>query len=267
MAETPTIPPAIPAATPPETPAVAPGKGLFAGKYETVEAMERGYKELESKLGQAKPAEAAAPATPAATGEPMTIPAPAVPADEAADLDVNGILSKAGIHPRDVAEQWDANRRLTDNQYAALSKAGHPKRLVDSYLEGQYAAHTLRKQEQGRMRGEAAALAGGEAELANLLGTAASFVPADELDDIRERLADPKRFKGAIRDVLHHHTAHVGAAGSGSLVQGGTAPSSAGAIETPSEFARLSIAAAKGDRSAMLRIAATPQSSINAWGR
>lgn len=105
--------------TPPEVPPEEPPK-LFAGKYKTVEEMEAGYKELESKIG--KP-----PAPP--TDPPEVVP----PATEA---DAAKLAAEKGFDYEALTQEYLANEsKLTPETMKRLADAGIPEAMVNAHIE------------------------------------------------------------------------------------------------------------------------------------
>lgn len=95
---------------------------LYAGKYKSVEDLEKAYKEAESKLGKPK-----------ADDTPLAIP------DDQTGLNPDKIVEKAGLQTSDLVSQWVAGGSLTDEQYEALEAAGASRDAVDAYFEGSMA--------------------------------------------------------------------------------------------------------------------------------
>lgn len=126
-----------------KAPAEAPKK--FAGRYDSIEDLEKGYKELQAELTRAKapakPDEAAKPATPeAGEGE-------AGSAEE--------VLEAKGLDFNKFASSFEQHGKVTDEDYAELEKAGISRAVVDTYVQGHQA---LRQQTYDN----AVALVGGE---------------------------------------------------------------------------------------------------------
>ncbi len=96
-------------------------------KFKSPEDMAKAYAELESKLGQPKPADppAADPATPPAN--------PEIPADP------NAALADKGLQLSTFSEEFSQNGSLSAESYEKLQKAGFDKNLVDQYIAGQQA--------------------------------------------------------------------------------------------------------------------------------
>lgn len=234
MAETPIVQPATPPVTPPATPPAGEtpaGERVYAGKYKTVEDLEKSYVELQKKLGAPKP-----PADADAL-KIDTTPTPKVEEiPDTADLGV--VLEKAGLKQDEVAKAFSETGKLTDDQYKAIkAKYNLPRAAVDQFMAGQAAQAAVQTITQKQIRAEAATIAGSEEALNSLLASAKDFVPADEIEDINARLADPKRYKGAMRDIMEFHKAAVGAGKSKPLVSGTPARTGGGeAFKTQQEM-------------------------------
>ena len=93
---------------------------LLAGKYKTVEEMEKGYKELESRLGQPKEEEQEA-------------------TEETTDLKIDTPSETDGLDLNAMSERYAEQGELPAKDYEALEKAGISKDIVDQYIEGQNA--------------------------------------------------------------------------------------------------------------------------------
>lgn len=114
-------------------------------KFDSVEDMAKAYKELESKLGQPKPAEAAAPAVTTEQAESTTVEEAAKVA-QAAGIDYNGLY-----------DEYVNGGQLSEDSYAKLAASGIPKEVVDAYISGQEAqAEIQRTQLLADVGGEAA---------------------------------------------------------------------------------------------------------------
>lgn len=94
-------------------------KPLLAGKYKSVDELEKGYKELVAKLGA-----------------PKDEPKPADPKDEPkGDLTIQPTNTDDGDAEFAAAEaEFAKDGKLTDDTYAKLAKRGIPKRVVDQYI-------------------------------------------------------------------------------------------------------------------------------------
>ena len=112
---------------------------LLAGKYKTTEDLEKGYKELESRLGKQEQ-ETKEEETPTYTKEDLYTEDGSVNYDTANELygeQVSNIFKENEIDPFKMNDYFQENNgTLSDDMYATLDKAGLNKNIVDSYLEG-----------------------------------------------------------------------------------------------------------------------------------
>lgn len=226
--------------------------GLYADRA----AAERGYKDLTTLLRTAgKPSEA--------DGQGMTL-GDEPTAEEA--VSPEQILQKASLSMADLETQYAEHGKLTDEQYKAIQKArpGLSREIIDTMADGMIAKASLVRQEQARMKAEAAEIVGGEDALSEMLKNAKSFVPADEFDDLQARIRDPKRFKGAVRDLKEFHAAAVGS-GKAKPLAGGGAPPAEGGAKDSTDFARLMRLASSGDQAAIRKIRNTPDAKVREW--
>lgn len=108
---------------PSEPPAEKP---KLAGKFETVEDLEKAYAELQKKLGGSKSAAAPAAASP--------------PPDQNA---AKQVVEAAGFDYSALVTEFETEGALRDETYAALAKQGIGREVVDAYVAGQQAIATL----------------------------------------------------------------------------------------------------------------------------
>jgi hypothetical protein len=114
-------------------------------KFSSVEDMAKAYKELESKLGQPKPAEATATAVTTEQAESTTVEDAAKVA-QAAGIDYNGLY-----------DEYVNGGQLSEESYNKLAQSGIPKDIVDAYIAGQEAqAEVQRTQLLADVGGESA---------------------------------------------------------------------------------------------------------------
>lgn len=148
-----------------------------------------------------------------------------IPAD---DMDVEAVLQSAGLKNDDVVKQWLDHGKLTDDQYAKLQAAlpGVSRKMIDGHMKVQQLALAHVHQTQANIKAEAAKIAGGEQQLQNLLAGARRFVPADEVDELNQMLANPRQYKMALKIIKQHHLAYVGADKSQTTIDadGGSTP-------------------------------------------
>lgn len=228
------------------------------GLYASPESAERGYRELTTLMRKVAPSKE--PAEEMKLGEE---PKP----DEGAKTPEQ-IVEKAGLKWDEVQERFLKDGTLDDAEYKAIQKIrpGLSRELIDAMAQGMVAKAQVVNQARSQMRGEAATIVGGDDNLAALLAAAPSFVPADEKDAFNARLADPKHYKGALRDLMHMHAEAVGA-GKAKPLASGTASAGPSVAKDASEWGRLLRAAANGDEDARRKIHNTPIATIEKWNR
>lgn len=180
------------------------------------------------------------------------------------DLDVPEIVTKAGLKQEDLEKQYAEKGELSAEQYAAFRKVnpGLGRKIVDTIARGLVAEGAIKTQTLQGIKAEAIKIVGGEQQWDTLRNTARDFVPADEIQDIETRLRDPKRFKGAIRDLMDFHAKSV-EAGKSKPIIGGNA--SSGSSVSRGDFAKLMERAGRGDKAAIDQIRTIPQSTIDSW--
>lgn len=132
----PIVTPAAPEVITPAASTETPTK--FAGKYDSVEAMEKGYLELQKAYS------AKTTATPVAAVVPPVAPvldaegnevAPVVQTAE--ELAAAAALESKGLDLSVFNTEFAEKGELSPASYEALAKAGIPQAMVDSYIAGQ----------------------------------------------------------------------------------------------------------------------------------
>lgn len=218
----------------------------------------RSLERLQGRSGQQPPAAPAAPsATPPAAKAPeqgLAIPEKPAAAD---DDDIVKILGRAGLDGQTLAQQFAADGKLTDAQYAALKGVGFPKAAVDAYMRSEQVAAQVAAQQVQQAKAAAVQLAGGEQQLQTLLSFAAGHYDPEVKADLNRRLGNPKFMTGAITEIMAEHARASGAGASAPLVRGATpAAPGGGYIESSTEYQKVLNAAAGGDRQAQARLLA-----------
>ena len=98
--------------------AVVEEQQLIGGEFQSQEDLLAAYQELKQKQEQVD--------TP---GEPQT-------AQEIYGETVGNRLEEAGVNYSKMNEYWQENGEITDKHYKELEKAGFPRTLVDTHLDG-----------------------------------------------------------------------------------------------------------------------------------
>lgn len=144
----------------------------LAGKYESVEELEKAYEELQKKLGQTKPKEG--------EGEPVKKTDPTDPdlgiekkADEVKAAE--DAVKTAGLDWNALSAEFASKGELSEDSYKALGeKAGIPREMVDQFIEGQIAVAE-------RARNTVFEAVGGQETYASMIEWAQANMSADEI--------------------------------------------------------------------------------------
>jgi len=133
---------------------------MFAGKYKSVEELEKAYEHLQSKMG--KPEESTEePEVPEVT--------PEAPKEEAEQL-----VATKGIDYSALESEWQDKGSLSEDTYKQLEDAGIPQNMVDAYIAGQEA---LTQSAIKSMH----SIAGGEAEYNDMIEWAQDSLSESEI--------------------------------------------------------------------------------------
>jgi hypothetical protein len=163
---------------------------LLAGKYKSVEDLEKAYKELQAKLsrGQSIAPEAKDndAADDEADGNDEEDDKPAGDAREIYGDLIGGKLDEAGINFGDMNVRWQQSGTLESGDYDQLAEAGFNRDMVDAYLSGlQYKA----TQDTALTVKEVASIKeslGGEAEYRKMIEWAGENLQPDEVEGFNQ---------------------------------------------------------------------------------
>ena len=168
------------------------GPVKFAGKYESVEELEKGYAELQKKLsGQEETTEE--------VSESKEEAAPAN-ASEIYGEYIGSRLDEAGVDYQGMNTKWQETGKLDDDDYTALVGAGFSKDMVEAYLDGvQYRA----EQDSQLAAKEVAAIKnefGGEQVYDQMITWAAANLDKGEVDAFNSMLktSNPHQIRIAV---------------------------------------------------------------------
>ena len=176
-----------------ETQGQEPAK--FAGKYGSVEELEKGYAELQKKLsGQEETTEEVSDSTEEAT--PTN-------ASEIYGEYIGSRLDEAGVDYQGMNTKWQETGKLEDDDYKALEGAGFSKDMVEAYLDGvQYRA----EQDSQLAAKEVAAIKnefGGEQVYTEMIQWAAANLDKGEVDAFNSMLktSNPHQIRIAVAGI------------------------------------------------------------------
>ena len=252
--------------TPEQTPPAEPTP--FAGKYKTVEELERGYKELEAKLGQPAPA---APTPPVAAPAPTDPNALSLQGATEEPASIGDVLARAGLAGEQVAKEWTENKgQLSAESYAKLAAQGIPRLTADLTAQASQVLAVSRATAMRNARSTSAQLLGGEEQLGNLITWAKANIPQHERADMEGRLGDPERMVGAVADIYRRQQEVTGGAATQDLVPGGPAPAAQGQGMSATEWAEAMQKLSNGEKlddATMARLGATDAETIQSRSR
>lgn len=215
MDEAPAAPIETPA--PVETPVVETPT-YAGGKYTNIADLEKGYLELQAKLGSGTPSEPEAPPPAADPNAPLQIPSPeAASPPELTTLD-----------PQTLGAEWAENDgALTEATLERLTKAGIAPSLVDAFVAGQEAL-------AAKANAKIHEVSGSEAATDVLFGWAASNLDEGSLNALNTQLASPDINTRVL--AMHSLVALQAKAGGSVPLAGGTPNSGTTAFRSDAEM-------------------------------
>ena len=160
---------------------------LLAGKYKSVEDLEKAYKELQTKLSRGE-------STKPETEDDSTADDQAADDEDKPDGDareiygdlIGGKLDEAGIDFQEMNVRWQQSGTLEAGDYDQLAEAGFNKDMVDAYLSGlQYKA----AQDTALSVKEVTSIKeslGGEAEYNKMIQWAGANLPPEEVEGFNQ---------------------------------------------------------------------------------
>jgi hypothetical protein len=165
---------------------------LLAGKYKSVEDLEKAYKELQTKLSRGQSTAPEAEDDDAAEDDDETDSSddetdkPAGDAREIYGDLIGGKLDEAGIDFQEMNVRWQQSGTLESEDYDQLAQAGFNRDMVDAYLSGlQYKA----AQDTALSVKEVASIKeslGGEAEYSKMIQWAGDNLSPEEVEGFNQ---------------------------------------------------------------------------------
>tara|TARA_R100000664_G_scaffold8116_1_gene13495 strand:+ start:318 stop:1112 length:795 start_codon:yes stop_codon:yes gene_type:complete len=178
-------------------------EGLILGKFKSVDDLAASYKELEGKLGQQ---------TEETSEEETKEEASEFNAVEVYGEGLANVFEKAEIDAEDLSKRFAESGELSEDDYSKLEKAGLPKTLVDTYVNG------LRGQPQDQSQVEQVQVddvmnsIGGKEEYQKLTTWAVANIPQGELESFNNLLdtADASTIKMATQGLYSRYKNAMG---------------------------------------------------------
>lgn len=187
-------------------------------KFKSPEDMAKAYAELEKKQSSPKD-EAKEEGTPEDTPDP----------EEASASEVAEVLDKAGVDFNSLQDEYNANGGLTQEGYEKLEKAGFPKSLVDSWIQGQEAmAQTITASVYETV--------GGEQQYQEMLSWAGDTLTDSEINAFNRQVdsGDPDLVRFAVQGLNARYRSEAG--NTPKLVKGEAAAATSGAFQSVAEL-------------------------------
>lgn len=194
---------------------------LLAGKYKSVEELEKAYQEAQRKLSQGSTSEAEE----AEEAEGQAEEAPqSGDAKEIYGEFIGSRLEESGIDFSDMNTRWQQSGELTGEDYDQLEEAGFNRDMVDAYLSGlQYKAAqdtALTVKEINSIKTEY----GGEKGYAEMLQWAAENLSKEEITGFNEIVTGNSSMSAVRMAISGLHAKYAGTAGREPKLLGGRAP-------------------------------------------
>jgi len=164
---------------------------MLAGKYKTVEELEKAYEHLQTKLGQ--PAEETATETEAEAPQE----------EDTTKADAEEVTAQAGIDYTALENEYQETGQLSPDTYKQLEDAGIPQNMVDAYIAGQEAL-------AGQTLNKMYSLAGGESEYNEMVTWAQDNLTESEIQAFNASLANEAQSEFAIKGLYAQYQSAKG---------------------------------------------------------
>jgi hypothetical protein len=185
---------------------------MLAGKYKTVEELEKAYEHLQNKLGSSDEEEEEEEEEEA-------------PQAESGKEEAEIIAAEAGIDYIAMESEYQELGGLSKETYEALADAGIPETMVDAYIAGQEA---LTQTTITKMYG----IAGGEQTYNDMIGWAQDTLSESEIDAFNSSLINEGTSEFAINGLYARYSAEKGP----NLVKGSTTNAASGGFASTQEM-------------------------------
>lgn len=194
---------------------------LYAGKYKSVEDMEKAYKELESKLGANND-----------NNQTESQPKDSNEEDNGDEVpnsqnEAKEVLQEKGLDYNNYVNEFNETGTLSEDTYQELADKGIPKEMVDAYIAGQQA---VAEQTVERLMSTVGGAEGYEA----MINWAGENLSPTEQDAFNASLTNDAQAEFAIQGLYARFRAEQAP----NLVKGQSNPTSTGGYESKAEMTR-----------------------------
>ena len=190
-------------------------------KFKTAEELVASYQALEKKLGQGSEV---------SEGQEETITEEQRETIQEQENEVAQVMDKAGLDFNVFQKEYEENGELSNEAYDALAKAGFPKTLVDTWIQGQEAL-------QGDLNNEVFQSVGGEDSYLSMLEWAKDNLPENDISAFNASVetGDRNLVKFAVQGLYARYRSEVGG-NEPQLTQGSASESSGGSFQSAAEL-------------------------------
>lgn len=175
------------------------GETLLAGKYKTVEDLEKAYKNLESKLGSQGQQNQQSQQTQQNTDQQAQAAKDAAAATGAdvSKLDFNAFT-----------KEYNDTGALSEATIKTITDAGIPRDMVDQYIAGATAQKTLNAQTVKELQADIFKSVGGEEKYMDMINWAAQGnISKEEAEAFNSSLTNPAQAKLAVQGLFARYAA------------------------------------------------------------
>ncbi len=190
---------------------------MLAGKYKSVDELEKAYEHLQSKMGKAEEEEGEE-VTEASQSEEDYI-------EDTSKEIAQEIASEAGIDYSAMQDEYQESGSLSQETYDTLSEAGIPTEMVDAYIAGQEALSQNTIQSMY-------SIAGGEQEYGDMVSWAQENLRESEIEAFNNSLINESTSHFAINGLYARYNADKGP----NLVKGSTSNRPSGGFASTQEM-------------------------------
>jgi hypothetical protein len=156
---------------------------MLAGKYKSVEELEKAYENLQSKLGEQKESDEE-------SNEEVTESQDG----DSKESEAKEVAEGAGIDYSELEGEYQESGGLSDATYDMLQDKGIPKQMVDAYIEGQEALQT-------KSLGDIYETVGGEDEYKGMIAWAVDNLEQTQIEAFNNSLANKDQASFAIQGL------------------------------------------------------------------
>ena len=205
-------------------------ESLLAGKYKSVDELEKAYKELQSQFSKTRNEQNVEEPSDTEEAEPEGEAQPDGRGAKEIYGDLIGSrLEEAEIDFSDMNSRWQESGELAKEDYAQLNEAGFSAEMVDAYLAGLNYKAAADSQMNMQQVNDVKAVVGGEKEYNAMVEWAGANLSKEEVDAY-DNIVNTQPLATIKLAVAGIYARYTGAAGREPKLYGGRKPSSEGDV-------------------------------------